>query len=92
MGEVLRPFGDYGTPGPCEAVVSKLEELLEEAQRGELIGLAWAVVRPGGKVGYGHHPGSGSSLLLVAATSLSHEFLAKDLVENSPVEILPEGA
>lgn len=44
--EILKPFGDYKTPGPSADVIELLAETLEMAVRGDVTGIAIAMIRP----------------------------------------------
>lgn len=53
MGEVVNAFGQSLVPDPDQEIIDKLDELLDRAKRGELTGIAYAMVRPNGAVGTG---------------------------------------
>lgn len=65
MGEVVTPFGRSAVPDPDQDTIDKLEELLAQAKRGELSGIAYAMLRPNGAIGTGWvgEKRSGNSML-----------------------------
>lgn len=44
--EILKPFGEYKTPGVQEDVVSILKDALKQAQRGEVAALGLVLLAP----------------------------------------------
>ena len=69
--EILKPFGDYKTPGVQEEVVEVLKNALEQAERGEVSALGLVLLAPNkfcrtrsvqGSCGYGELVG-GISIL-----------------------------
>jgi len=74
--EIIKPFGDYRTPGPNQNVISVLRKLLEEAERGEIVAVAVASICAGGFVGVRFDVGSrGMSEMVGAVTVLQHDLL-----------------
>lgn len=49
--EILKPFGDYYTEGPNKRVIAILQEALDEAKKGEIVGIAVAKILPNGEIG-----------------------------------------
>lgn len=76
--KIIKPFGDYKTPGPNEKVIEALRKSLEEAERGEILAVAIASICACGFVGVRCDIGSrGMSELVGAVTIMQH-----DLLEN----------
>lgn len=48
MTEILKPFGEYRTPGPSISCIELLRETLELAERGEIVAIAIAALTPSG--------------------------------------------
>lgn len=44
--DIATPFGMHAIPGPDASVVALLENLLEQAKRGEIVGVAAVVINP----------------------------------------------
>jgi hypothetical protein len=42
--KILTPFGDYKTPMPSSEVIDLLRDALEKAERGEIAGVAIAMI------------------------------------------------
>jgi len=76
--EIIKPFGDYKTPGPNQNVISLLQKLLEEAERGEIVAVAVATICEGGFVGVRFDVGSRGTSELVGAVAV----LQRDLLED----------
>lgn len=78
MGEVVTPFGPViSADAPDREVVELLEDLLEQARRGEVECLAYAIVRPNREMVW-TWGGDGSANLLVAAVAgLHYRYTAK---------------
>lgn len=75
--EIIKPFGDYKTPGPNEKVIDLLRKTLEEAERGEIVAVAVASICAGGFIGVRVDVGSrGMSEMVGAVTVLQHDLLA----------------
>lgn len=68
--EILKPFGDYKVPGPNAEIVLLLEELLEMAKKGEIIGIAVATITKAHKVGNINLVGSASYAELLGAADI----------------------
>jgi hypothetical protein len=49
--EILKPFGEFGVPGPNQGVIEELEAALAQARMGDIIGVAIAMVHPNGDCG-----------------------------------------
>ena len=76
--DIIKPFGEYKTPGPNGRVIEELTKILEQAQRGEIVSFAIAIIRESGWVGSRFVVGSrGMSEIVGAVTILQH-----DLVED----------
>jgi len=77
QAEIIKPFGDYKTPGPNENVIAILRKTLEEAERGEIVAVAIASICSGGFVGVRFEVGSrGTSEIVGAVTVLQHDILS----------------
>ncbi|HTS05453.1 MAG TPA: hypothetical protein VMP68_07710 [Candidatus Eisenbacteria bacterium] len=75
--EIIKPFGDYKTPGPNENVIAILRQTLEEAERGEIVAVAISMINAAAFVGSRFDTGSrGMSELVGAVTILQHDLLA----------------
>lgn len=48
MNEILKPFGEYHTPGPNASCIELLREVLGMAERGEVVAVAIASINPAG--------------------------------------------
>lgn len=67
--EILKPFGDYSTPGVDPDLVRLAEQLLAEAKAGEIIGFAVAIVRPNHMIGSLTRRGSCSTAEIAGAVA-----------------------
>ncbi len=75
--EIIKPFGDYKTPGPNEKVIDVLRKALDDAERGEIVAVAIASICAVGFVGVRYEVGSrGTSEMVGAVTVMQHDLLA----------------
>jgi hypothetical protein len=75
--KILKPFGDYKTPGPSADVISLLEEMLEKAKHGEILAIAIAAVRPDGYVQTRAHKGNRGMSEIVGAVAVMQYYLMR---------------
>jgi hypothetical protein len=74
--KILTQFGEYMTPGPDEEVVGILCDLLEKAQRGEVVAIAIGAIRGDGYVMTRANRGKrGTGELLGAVAALQSEMI-----------------
>ena len=75
--EIIKPFGDYKTPGPNENVIEILQKTLKEAERGEIVAVAITMINAAGFVGVRFDTGNcGMSELVGGVTVLQHDLIA----------------
>lgn len=76
LAEIIKPFGDYKTPGPNENVIKILRETLEEAEHGEIVAVAIAAINSGGFISVRCQKGSrGMAEIIGAVAVLQHDIL-----------------
>jgi hypothetical protein len=76
--EILKPFGDYFTLGPNKRVIALLEEALEEAKKGEIVGVAMAKILPNGEVATAADEGNrGFAEICGSVAVLQHDLIVK---------------
>lgn len=74
--EIIKPFGDYQTPGPNKRVIATLRDILDGAERGEILAVAVAMIKAGGIVHIRGESGNRGMAELVGAVSvLQHDML-----------------
>ena len=76
--EILKPFGDYRTPGVDAEVVDLLRKTLAAAEKGEIIGVAIACIRANGFTLTRANRGSAGTGELIGAVAL----LQAEMIEN----------
>jgi hypothetical protein len=75
--EILKPFGEFECPGKQESVIDLLKTALEQAERGELIGVALAKVNAAQEISSNYAVGSaGYARMLGSITIMQHSFCA----------------
>lgn len=75
--EIIKPFGDYRTPGPNDKVIEILKKCLEEAERGEIVAVAITSINAGGWINCNWECGSrGRSEIVGAVTMMQHDIMA----------------
>ncbi len=75
----------FGGPAPgetCPRIVAELRRLLEQAERGELRGLAYAVARGSHSADHGYHYSTGGLFALAAGVTALHHHIAAHLAEG----------
>ena len=74
--DIIKPFGEYRTPGPNKNVIALLKKTLEEAERGEIVAIAMAAISDGGFVCIRVDKGSrGMSEMIGAVSVMKHDLL-----------------
>jgi hypothetical protein len=75
--QILKPFGDYKTPGPNDSVIEMLREALAHAESGECVGVAIAMLAPSGFVKTRAVQGSRGMAELLGAVALMQDDLIR---------------
>jgi hypothetical protein len=75
--EILRPFGEYLTPGPSTPCIALLRDALEMAERGEVVGVAIAMISPVGFVRTRGEKGSRGMAEMVGAVAVMQDDLIR---------------
>lgn len=75
--EILTPFGDYKTPLPSQKVIQILERALHQAQRGDVVGVALAVVDGRGFVSTRAERGTRGMAEMVGAVAVMQDDLIR---------------
>lgn len=74
--EIVKPFGEYKTPGANAYVIKALRETLEQAERGEIFGVAIASINARGYVHIKCEKGScGMAEIVGAVAILQHDMM-----------------
>ena len=81
-GNVAPLFGGLAPGEPSEAVVARLRELLAEAERGEVIGLAYALARPNAEAAHGFEYEAGGLFPIAAGVMALHLCIARELADQ----------
>lgn len=81
-GNVAPLFGGPAPGEPSEAVIARLRELLDEAERGEIVGLAYAIARPNDQAMHGYETENGALFATAAGVMALHSALARALAEQ----------
>lgn len=84
MGEVVTPFGPHLDEGPSDSTIATLEDLLEQAKRGEIVALAYAGVRPNREVFWSWCGEGNANLLMAGLTGLHHRYAKAWSVSDPP--------
>jgi hypothetical protein len=75
--EILKPFGDYFTPGPSRDVIEALEECLASAKRGEIVAIAIATLNCQGSTATFTERGNRGFAELLGAVSMMEDDIKK---------------
>jgi hypothetical protein len=76
--EILKPFGEFKTPGRQEEVAKMLRRLADEADRGEIIGAAVATINRNEDAGTFYQPGSAGWARLIGSLALLQHIMMKN--------------
>ena len=79
--EILKPFGEYRTPGIQEEVVVLLRRLLNDAENGDIIGCAVATVNRHEECRTYYQPGAGGWARLIGNVAALQHTMLKDWSE-----------
>ncbi len=81
-GKVASLFGGPSPGEPCPEIVADLRGLLEQAERGEIRGLAYAVARGSDFADHGYHFHPGGLFAIAAGVMALHHHIAAHLAEG----------
>lgn len=81
-GNVTSLFGGLVPGETCPEIVADLRRLLEQAERGEIRGLAYAVARGSDFADHGYHYSRGGLFALAAGVTALHHHIAAHLAEG----------
>lgn len=76
--KIATPFGRHSVPGPDGDVVELLEGLLAEARRGEIVGVAAAVVSPNQYIRCEYAGSASSHVVLAGICWLKDDFIRRE--------------
>jgi hypothetical protein len=85
MTDIIKLVPRTVDDGPDAEVIERIEALLERARAGEIAGIAYAVVQPGGMMGTGWCGGNGTrDRLGFALNILRHRYVQTVIDEDMP--------